>query len=63
MKNDQSNQYIHKNNYKYELIKKWIKIAYPWVIILLLLYHLIRFKINVFYMLMEKYKSKALSIA
>jgi hypothetical protein len=37
--------------------------SYPWIIILLLLYHLIRFKINVFYMLMEKYKSKALSIA
>jgi len=46
-----------------ERLKLWARASYPWLIIILLLYHLIRVKISVFYMLMEKYKSKALSIA
>lgn len=46
-----------------ERLKIWLRLSYPWIIIFLLLYHLVRVKISVFYMLMEKYKSKALSIA
>lgn len=46
-----------------ERLKLWLRMSYPWIIIFLLLYHLVRVKISVFFMLMEKYKSKALSIA
>ena len=46
-----------------EYIKKWMRQKLPWVIVVLLLYHLVRVKLNVFNMLFEKYKSKALGIA
>ena len=46
-----------------EEAKKWIKERIPWIIVVLLLYHLLRVKINVFNLLFEKYKTKALNIA
>lgn len=35
-----------------ERVKSWLRNSYPWIIIFLLLYHLVRVKLNVFYMLM-----------
>ena len=46
-----------------ELLKKWLKERIPWILVVLLLYHLVRVKLNVFNILFEKYKSKALGIA
>lgn len=44
-------------------MKEWARKSYPWLIIVLLTYHLVRVKINVFQLVMEKYKGKALEIA
>lgn len=46
-----------------DMVKKLAAEKLPWIIIALLLYHLVRVKLNVFNLLIEKYKSKALSIA
>ena len=47
----------------WELFKGLVRSYYPWAIILLLMIHLVRVKVNVFHMVMEKYKGKALEIA
>ena len=47
----------------WERTKNWLREYYPWVIIVILMIHLVRVKINVFHMMMEKYKGKALEIA
>jgi hypothetical protein len=63
LRHDKMSQTAKEGRRGWERVKRWVKGLYPWIIIILLLYHLLRFKINGFYMLMEKSKSKALSIA
>lgn len=58
-----ASQYPKKSIRIWESLKRRIKSLYPWIIIMLLVYHLVRVKINVFYLLLEKYKDKALKLA
>lgn len=43
--------------------KKWVKEKLPWIIILVLLYHLFKVKINFFSHKFKDYKDKAVSVA
>ena len=44
-------------------IKKWLKDKLPWIIIVCLLYHLLKVKINAVSFSMKNYKERALEIA
>jgi hypothetical protein len=44
-------------------VKKWIKEKLPWIIILVLLYHLFKVKVNFFSFKFKDYKDKAMGIA
>lgn len=52
-----------KNDSMIVKIKKWLKEKLPWIIILVLLYHLFKVKLYFFSFKFKDYKDKALSIA
>jgi ABC-type transport system involved in Fe-S cluster assembly fused permease/ATPase subunit len=45
------------------LIRRWMREKVPWLIILVLLYHLFKVKVNFFSVKFKDYKNKAISIA
>ena len=44
-------------------VRRWLREKLPWIIILILLYHLFKIKVKFFSSRFKDYKSKALSIA
>jgi hypothetical protein len=46
-----------------EIIKNYLKLSIPWILILLLFYHLVRVKLDVWNYVFEKYRVKAMEIA
>jgi len=44
-------------------VKRWVREKVPWIIILVLLYHLFKLKLNFFSVKFKDYKDKAISIA
>lgn len=44
-------------------VRRWIREKVPWIIILVLLYHLFKVKVNFFSVKFQDYKDKAISIA
>lgn len=48
---------------KWNRLKKWLKEKLPWIIILILLYHLFKVKVRFFSLKFKDYKEKAISIA
>ena len=47
----------------YFKLRRWLREKAPWVIILILLYHLFKVKVNFFSTKFQDYKDKAISIA
>jgi hypothetical protein len=45
------------------MLKKYFKEYIPWILILLLFYHLVRVKLNVWNYVLTKYQTKAMKIA
>lgn len=43
--------------------RKWLKEKLPWMVILVLLYHLFKMKLNFFSLKFKDYKDKAIAIA
>lgn len=62
MMNAKVHLYIRNDNVTVK-IKKWVKEKLPWIIILILLYHLFKVKLNFFSLKFKDYKDKALGIA
>lgn len=48
---------------KWRRVKKWIRERLPWIIVLILLYHLLKVKLSFFNFRFEDYKDKAISLA